>query len=168
MSSESSGQCVMHGITNRGAKGFDSCKADCGRGSGVVRVGYFGGAIGLGRAGREHGSYLADRGIRTDKGVVGRARLSAIQRWSGLVAGYGSRAHSHLRASWEKRLCHKGAACVDFGKLSTDLVCYGLNNFVFVQEIDFTFCGMNIDIDSTGINGKAKVHKRMATFGEKG
>ena len=63
---------------------------------------------------------------------------------------------------------HKGPAVVNFRELSADGSHYSLDNVIFIEEVNFAFCRMHVDIDPLGLNIEGQVDERMTTFREKG
>lgn len=68
----------------------------------------------------------------------------------------------------EEGLGHEGAAVVDFSELGADGGHDGFDDVIFVEEVDFAFGGVHVDIDALRFDVESEVDEGMTAFGEEG
>jgi hypothetical protein len=61
-------------------------------------------------------------------------------------------------------LCHKRPTGIDFTQAIADLITNHGDDLVFVEEMNFAFCWMHIDVDSRRVNIQAQVNEGFPAF----
>ena len=64
------------------------------------------------------------------------------------------------------RIRHERPAGVDLAQQRANLFADELDDFFFIEEVDFALGGVDIDIDASRINLEAEVDERLAAFGQ--